>query len=407
MFDRWAEEGRGVMRCAAEEARRLGHEYIGTEHLLLGILRMPSCEAALLLAKTCEDIDRVRREIEQRVEPAREILTRDQLPFTPRMKWTLDKAMSVATEHRHGRIGTDHLILALASAREGIAAESLRAVGVDHERLRQAWAKRSTSSETGIPMGRPHLSVCVITMNEEANLKRCLASLAPLKAGEIVVLDSGSTDKTREIAEKAGARVFIEPFPGHIEQKNRAIDLSAGEWILSLDADEALSPELAAEIAEKLRTPDATVAAYSMPRRNRYLGRWIRHGGWHPDRKVRLFRRDAGRWGGVNPHDKVVVDGRVEKLSNDILHDSYKSLSHHAKTIDTFTTTMAAERAKRGKRFSLFRLVFEPPARFLRMYVLQLGFLDGLPGFIAARNAAYYVFLRHAKQYESERVKPE
>ena len=240
----------------------------------------------------------------------------------------------------------------------------------------------------------------MITLNEEDRLEACLDSAS--FADEVVVVDSGSGDRTREIAEGRGARVVTHPFDGHVEQKNRAVDQAKSDWVLCLDADERLSPELREEIAAALGREDLP-DAFSMPRRTFYLGRWIDHGGWYPDRKVRLFRRDRARWGGVNPHDRVGVDGRVVELRGDIHHYSYRSISDHLRQIDLFTTIAAKEKRRAGAEFRLFRLIFNPIGKVLRMYVLKAGFLDGLAGFVVAVLGGYYVFLKYAKLWESER----
>jgi len=248
-------------------------------------------------------------------------------------------------------------------------------------------------------MARPPLSVCIITLNEEENLPDCLASVS--FAEEIVVVDSGSTDRTREIAAAAGARVVERPFEGHIEQKNFALDQGSHDWVLCLDADERPTPELAAAIGRALANPGDRIA-FDMPRLTRHLGRWIRHGGWYPDRKTRLFRRSLGRWGGRNPHDRVEVKGSVGHLDGDLHHLSYRDLSAHLRQIDFFTTISAKEKHARGERFRLHRLVLRPAGKFLRMYVLRGGFLDGTAGFILAVTGAYYVHLKYAKLRERE-----
>jgi glycosyltransferase involved in cell wall biosynthesis len=247
----------------------------------------------------------------------------------------------------------------------------------------------------------PPVTLCVIAANEEDRLAACLDSV-PFAAEKLVV-DSGSADTTRDVAAARGARVIVNaPFPGHVQQKNFAVDAAATDWVLCLDADERLSPELAAEIESALSRADLP-DAFSMPRRTFYLGRWIDHGGWYPDRKVRLFRRDRARWGGVNPHDHVEVRGREAKLSGDIHHYSYRSVSDHLKQIDLFTTIAAREKLARGARPRLFRLLLHPPGKFVRMYLLKLGFLDGRAGFAVAVLGSYYVFLKYLKLSEMAR----
>lgn len=253
-------------------------------------------------------------------------------------------------------------------------------------------------------MSAPPVTLCVITKDEEQNLADCLASVLepPGLIAETVVLDSGSTDRTREIAESFGARTVVHPFDGHVQQKNRAVELAGTEWILSLDADERLSPALAKEIAAALQAPDLP-AAFSMPRRTFYLGRFIRHGDWYPDRKIRLFRKSLAKWGGTNPHDRVEVKGEVRRLSGDILHYSYRSIGEHVRQIDRFTSIAAREKHAQGRRARWWRLWLSPPLTFLRGYVLRGGFLDGRAGFVVAVLGSYYVFLKYAKLMEIER----
>jgi glycosyltransferase involved in cell wall biosynthesis len=252
-------------------------------------------------------------------------------------------------------------------------------------------------------MPRAPVSVCIITKDEEANLPDCLASAA--WADEIVVLDSGSTDRTREIAAAARARVEVHPFDGHIEQKNRALALARHDWVLCLDADERLSPELAASVQAALEDPRGH-DGFECARRTWHLGRWIRHGGWYPDTKLRLFRRSRGRWGGRNPHDHVAMDAgaRVGRLEGDLLHYSYRDLSAHLRQVDFLTTIAAREKRAAGVRAGFFSLAFRPAGKFLRMYLLKAGFLDGAAGFVIAVTGAYYVFLKYAKLRELERA---
>lgn len=256
------------------------------------------------------------------------------------------------------------------------------------------------SAARQVPAREP-LSVCVICCDEEANIRACLQSVA--WADEIVVVDSGSRDNTVAIAREFTPRVIYHAWPGWVEQKNFALEQATYEWVLCIDADERVSPELAREIQrelERIRAGDSHAVGYSMPRRTFYLGRWISHGGWYPDRKVRLFRRSLGRWAGVNPHDHVRINGAVIALRGDLLHYTYRDIADHLDRINRYTSVAAREMLARRQRLPLFHMLFNPPLRFLRMYVFQRGFLDGLAGFIIAVLAAYYVFLKYVKLWE-------
>lgn len=252
------------------------------------------------------------------------------------------------------------------------------------------------------------LTVCMITYNEEANLGAALESVC--FADEVVVVDSHSTDRTRDIAagfravsrtgEAVVPKVIERDWPGHVEQKNFAIDAATHDWVLCLDADERITSELRSEVEAVLDRDSSSVDGYSMPRRTRYLGRWIRSSGWYPDRKLRLFRRSRGRWSGINPHDHVYVEGKVEKLTGDILHFSYRDMAQHIRTINSFTNIAAEQKVRRQVRWPILRMLTHPPAKFLKMYLLQRGFRDGLPGLVIAGLGAFYVFLKYAKLWE-------
>lgn len=247
------------------------------------------------------------------------------------------------------------------------------------------------------------LSVCIVCLNEAHNIADCLGSVS--WADDIVVVDSGSQDGTVEIARRYTERVFFRKWEGHIQQKNCALDLAKHEWVLCLDADERVTDELGKEIRGELRRMAAGVAradAFSMPRRVYYLGRWIRWGGWYPDRKVRFFRKSVGRWGGVNPHDHVRVDGKVAPLRCDLLHFTYRNVEDHISRINSYTSIAAKEKKAKGVRGAFLRMLFHPPARFFRMYFLRLGLLDGKAGFVNAVLASCYVFLKYAKLWEME-----
>jgi glycosyltransferase involved in cell wall biosynthesis len=241
------------------------------------------------------------------------------------------------------------------------------------------------------------LSVTVIAKNEERNIARCLES-APF-ADEIVVVDCGSADRTVEIAARYTGRVIHHDWEGHVKQKQFAADAAAHDWILSLDADEVVSEPLRAAI-EKLKLAEPDGDAYRVCRRVFYLGKWIGHAGWYPDRRIRLFDRRRARWGGIDPHDEVLCDGRVRDLAGDLLHYSYRDLSHHLKQIDSYTTIMSRRYWENGRRANLADLLFRPPFAFFKSFVLQRGFLDGWRGLVIASLAAHYDLAKYAKLRE-------
>ena len=238
------------------------------------------------------------------------------------------------------------------------------------------------------------ISATLVTLNEEMNLPRALESLRC--CDEVVVVDSGSTDRTVDIAQKLGARVVESEWRGYAAQKNFAAEQAAHDWILSLDADEALSEALEAEIWEiKREGPQAD--GYTIPRMAQYMGRWILHSGWYPDRKIRLYNRRRGRWVGEYVHESVKVDGRIGHLTSNLLHFTCSSLSQHLKTMDRYTTLAAQEMVAQGRRAPLWRILLDPPWAFWKSYALQRGFLDGFEGLVIAYMAAMYVFVKYTK----------
>jgi glycosyltransferase involved in cell wall biosynthesis len=247
------------------------------------------------------------------------------------------------------------------------------------------------------------LSVTVITFNEEKNIRDCLASVK--WADEIIVVDSFSTDRTVEICRQYTDKVIQRKWSGHVDQKQFALEQAAGDWVLSLDADECLSEGAIREVKEGIKNHEASVDGYIFPRRSYYLGRWINYGGWYPDRKLRLVRKGTAYWGGVNPHDKLITKGSTKILKNDILHYVYRDISHQLETVDNFSRIVANIWHKEGKKFSLFSLLIRPTASFFRTYFRKRGFLDGMPGFIVSAITSYYVFLKYAKLWELLRKK--
>jgi glycosyltransferase involved in cell wall biosynthesis len=238
------------------------------------------------------------------------------------------------------------------------------------------------------------LSLCVITRDAAGELADCLASAR--FAGEVVVVDSGSRDDTVEIARRFGARVIERDFDGFGAQKQFAVLQAANDWVLCLDADERVSAELASSIESTIAQPRAA-AAYAMARRNRFLGRWLAHGEGYPDWNVRLFDRRRARWTDDPVHEHVVCDGGVLRLSGDLLHQSAESLDMYVAKQNRYTTLQARAMHARGERASAARLVLSPLARFLRFYVVRLGFLDGVAGLVHIAIGAFASFLKYAK----------
>jgi glycosyltransferase involved in cell wall biosynthesis len=254
---------------------------------------------------------------------------------------------------------------------------------------------------------RATLSVAIITLNEEANLPRTLTSIA--WADEIVVVDSGSTDGTRAIAESRNVRFVTEPWRGFATQKNFALSLCTSDWVLSLDADEAVSPELAASIQRALAAPPPHTA-YSLPRRNFFLGRWIRHGGYYPDAKLRLFPRGQGAFQETPIHETAMFAGNVETLDGDLLHHAYPTLASYLDHMQRYSTLGAGIAIARGRTglgllSFLNGVLLNPSATFFYNYVLRAGFLDGREGLLLHLYHSAYVSWKYAKAWESARPK--
>jgi len=281
------------------------------------------------------------------------------------------------------------------------------------------------------------LSVVLITFNEEANLRRTLESVQPLTrdGGEIIVVDNGSTDRTVEIAREFGAKVFVEDWKGYAAQKNSAIAKATCDWVLSLDADEEVSPELAREISEcvtlkgsqspnewcKTAAPSRTdpnekvrksitapADGYWMPRKNFFLGRWIRQAGFYPDAKLRLFRRGKGRFVERPVHEAMEVDGATAALKSALLHYTYPTLTGYIETMNRYSSLGAEIAVGKGQGgFSFLNIVLRPLATFISMYVLRLGFLDGREGLLLCLYHAGYVSWKYAKAWEMTRARSE
>jgi glycosyltransferase involved in cell wall biosynthesis len=252
------------------------------------------------------------------------------------------------------------------------------------------------------------ISAVIITFNEEKRLEPALRSLAGI-VKEIVVVDSQSTDGTVAVAKKYTDRIFERKWTNFADQKNFANSKAAASWILSIDADERISPELKEEI-QGLAEPGSDCSGYSIPRQVYYLGRWIRHSGWYPDRKTRLFRRDKAHWEGEYVHEKLIVEGRVEKLKNPIHHFTYRNIGEHIARINNFSALGAQKLYAQRTKARLYHLLFLPFFRFIKSYFLKLGLFDGFAGIVISVLNGYAIFLRYAKLKEiwkkGKRIEP-
>lgn len=247
------------------------------------------------------------------------------------------------------------------------------------------------------------LSVTIITLNEERNIGKCIDSVSSI-ADEVVVVDSGSQDSTEEIARSRGAHFFHNPWPGHKEQKNYAIERASHEWILSLDADEWIDEALAKEIERVLDRAGQGADAFRIDRKTKFLGDFVQI--WSPDWIVRLFRRDAGRFGGVNPHDVVELqpDTVCRKLENPFYHDSYQSLEQYFSRMNSYTSISSLALHRKGRKFALLKLLFSPLWMFLRKYLFKGGLRDGYRGLIISLSSGFYVFMKYAKLWSLEQL---
>ena len=239
------------------------------------------------------------------------------------------------------------------------------------------------------------ISVVIITFNEENKLARCIESVKPV-ADEIIILDSFSTDNTVKIGLKAGAIVHQQSFHGYKEQKNAALQLASYNYVLSIDADEALSVELINSI--QIAKQKFSSSAYSMNRCNFFSGRFIRYGLWYPDKKIRLFDKRLAYWGGLNPHDKIVLNENVNTchLKGDLFHYSFNSVEEYVKRNDEISSIAAKSLYKNGQKSGI-KILVNPVWRFIKSYLIKKGFLDGYPGFIIAKNTAAQAYLKYSK----------
>jgi glycosyltransferase involved in cell wall biosynthesis len=238
------------------------------------------------------------------------------------------------------------------------------------------------------------ITAAIITFNEERNIERCLTSLINC-VDEIIVVDSFSTDKTEEICKKFNVTFVQHTFEGHIQQKNRALQLASNDWVLSLDADEALTEELKNSIlTAKIET---VFGGYKLSRLTNYCGKWVHYCGWYPDTKIRLVNKNTAKWQGVNPHDRLDVldNSEIGHLKGDLLHYSYYTKEDHYKQIQYFGKIAANELVKKGKSASIVKVLVKTVAQFFKSFVLKRGFLDGKTGFLISIRSAYATFVKY------------
>lgn len=251
---------------------------------------------------------------------------------------------------------------------------------------------------------REGLSVTIITYNEEKNIRDCLESIK--WADEIVIIDSGSTDKTVDICREYTDKVFFNPWPGMNEQKKFAMEKTSNPWILNIDADERVTPQLTSSILKILQNPEAD--GYRIPRKNFFLGKWMKHGGWYPDHVLRLFKKESAYYGGVNPHDKVIIKrGKVKTIKEPLIHYTYISFSEYIRKQSLYSTAAALELYKKGKRVNPLFIFFKSLWKFVETFILKRGFLDGTHGLIAAMGASYSIFQKYVKLWELQNSGPE
>jgi len=248
---------------------------------------------------------------------------------------------------------------------------------------------------------RDKISACVIAFNEERKIRRCLQSLT--WCDEIIVVDSFSTDRTLEICREFTDRVYQHEWLGYVGQRNLVREMSNYPWILFLDSDEEVSPALRDEILAEFEQGTNDYVGYEFPRLVYYLGRWIRHGEWYPDVKLRLFKKEFGRTEGQEPHDRVSVNGAVKRLKNPVWHYTYDDITDHVNTLNRFSSIGAQQKFVHESPFRWTDLFLRPMFRFIKGYILRRGFLDGSHGFVIALMSAYGAYLKYAKLWEMYR----
>jgi len=249
----------------------------------------------------------------------------------------------------------------------------------------------------------PLISAYIITKNEEENIGCALESVQWVD--ELIILDSGSTDNTVEIAKIFGAKVVTEEFKGFVVQKNRAMKLCKGEWLFNLDADEEVTPELRKSIESVIFSePSSDIPVlFKVMRENKYMGRWMKHCGWYPEFKTRLSRRGHAKWKGEVLHEKLEGDGPIGFISGNLLHRPYANLGEHLRTIDSYSELWAKREASKGRTTGFVDILIRPLLKFFKMYILKAGFMDRGQGLIASIMGFWYTFMKYARLYELSR----
>jgi glycosyltransferase involved in cell wall biosynthesis len=245
------------------------------------------------------------------------------------------------------------------------------------------------------------ISAVIIALNEEDRIEDALKSCLEV-ADEIVVVDSYSSDKTVEIAKKYGAKIFENEFIDYGSQKNFALQKAEHEWVLNLDADERVSVPLKDEILKLKKRGDIDTDGFLVNRKTAYLGRWIKHSGWYPDRKLRLFKKKKSRWQG-RIHERLVLEGKTSRLDGDILHFTYRDMSDHVRRLNRYSGMQAEDIVKNGKKLLYLRSLLLPPVTFLRFYIWKAGLLDGFPGFVIALVSSWATAMKYLKAIEIKR----
>ncbi|MCO6430541.1 MAG: glycosyltransferase family 2 protein [Deltaproteobacteria bacterium] len=253
-------------------------------------------------------------------------------------------------------------------------------------------------------MNEAKISAFIVCWNEERNIRRCLESVK--WCDEIVIVDSGSTDATLQICKEYTDQITHRPWSGYVEQKRFALSLCSHDWALNIDADEEVSPELMTEIRSTLNSAQSSqVNGYALSRVVYYLGKWWRKGGWYPEYRLRLCRKNRTTWGGTDPHEKAIVEGATAKLSGELRHYTYTGVADQISRLNRYSTTIAENLYRSGERSSAIKIFLNPVSRFFKFYILKKGFREGLPGLIVACIEAYYAFLKYVKLWELERSK--